>query len=72
MLMSKFVQGIRKARQRRDLPKHFRAKDVRKACPGWAYKTYSSFLPKHRRGNPGGYTAYFERHSDDSYSLIEE
>ena len=26
------------------------------ACPGWADHTYGVFLPKHRRGNPGGYT----------------
>lgn len=44
--------------------------DVRRACPGWADSTYGVFLPKHRRGNPGGYSAYFERHPDGAYSLI--
>jgi hypothetical protein len=44
--------------------------DVRRVCPGWAEKTYGVFLPKHRRGNPGGCTVYFERHDDGSYSRI--
>jgi hypothetical protein len=28
------------------------------------------FLPKHRQGNPGGYTPYFRQHPDGSYSLL--
>jgi hypothetical protein len=52
------------------LPTHFRAADVRLACPGWAAWTYHNFLPKHRLGNPQGYTAYFLRHSDGTYSLL--
>ena len=52
--------------------KRFHPDDVRRACPGWADKTYSVFLPKHRVGNPGGYTAYFRRHSDGSYSLLRK
>ncbi len=32
--------------------------------------TYTVFLPKHRVGNPGGYTPYFVQHEDGSYSLI--
>ncbi len=70
VLMSRFVSDIRDAVSRGDLPRKFRPNDVRRACPGWADHTYGVFLPKHRRGNPGGYTAYFERHSDGSYSLI--
>jgi len=27
-------------------------------------------LPKHRRGNPGGYIEYFFQNPDDTYSLI--
>jgi hypothetical protein len=52
------------------LPAHFRAADVRVACPGWAEWTYRNFLPKHRLGNPQGYTEYFLRHSDGTYSLL--
>lgn len=44
---------------------------VRRACPGWAERTYGVFLPKHRAGNPGDYTPYFEQHADGSYSLID-
>jgi hypothetical protein len=44
--------------------------DVRRACPGWADHTYGVFLPKQRKSNPGGYTAYFEQHKDGSYSLL--
>jgi hypothetical protein len=32
--------------------------------------TYGVFLPKHRRGNPGGYTPYFQQNPDGTYSLL--
>ena len=67
--MSRFVDDICQARRLGKLPERFRAADVRKACPGWAKGTYSTFLPKHRVGKPKGETAYFERHADGSYSL---
>lgn len=70
--MSKFISDIRKARKEGRLPQRFFRKDAQDACPGWADKTYQVFLPKHRLNNPGGYTPYFERHSDGSYSLIDE
>jgi hypothetical protein len=69
--VSRFVNDIRQARRRGALPERFRAADVRRACPGWADRTYAVFLPKHRRGNPAGYTEYFDRHPDGHYSLIE-
>jgi hypothetical protein len=53
-----------------DLPQSFRAADVRRACPGWADHAYGVFLPKHRRGNPGGETELFYQNPDGSYSLI--
>ena len=68
--MSQFVEDIRKAIRRGMLDQQFRGADVRMACPGWSDRTYTNFLPKHRLGNPGGYTAYFKRHADGSYSLI--
>ena len=68
--MSRFVEDIRRARGKGQLPERFRASDLKEACPGWADPTYSVFLPKHRLGNPGGYTAYFRQHADGSYSLI--
>jgi len=69
---SQFVEDIRAARRRGRLQQRFRADDVRRACPGWADHTYGVFLPKHRVGNPGGHTAYFEQNPDGSYSLLSE
>ncbi len=66
------MADIRAARRSGRLARTFKADDVRRACPGWADKTYAAFLPKHRVGNPGGYTAYFVKNSDGSYSLVEE
>ncbi|HEY3684229.1 MAG TPA: hypothetical protein VGL93_14430 [Streptosporangiaceae bacterium] len=68
--MSRFMADIRQARYEGRLPERFHPTDVRQACPGWAEHTYGVFLPKHRLGNPGGYTAYFVRHSDGTYSLL--
>jgi hypothetical protein len=68
--MSRIVDGIERAVVAGRLPKRFRPDDVRQACPGWAQHTYGVFLPKHRVGNPGGYTPYFAQHEDGSYSLI--
>lgn len=69
--MSRFAEDIRNAVRSGSLKEPFRASDVKLACPGWAERTYSVFLAKHRRGNPGGYAEYFVRHSKGSYSLIE-
>jgi hypothetical protein len=68
--MSRLVADIRAAVRDGRLPKRFRPNAVRQACPGWADRTYGVFLPKHRKGNPGGYTAYFEQHRDGSFSLL--
>jgi len=70
MKTTRFVEDIIQAVRSGRLSERFRASDVRKACPGWADNTYSVFLPKHRVGNPGGYTEYFVRHPDGSYSLL--
>ena len=64
------MEDIRTARPQGRLGEHFRADDVRRACPGWADHTYSVFLPKHRLGNPGGNSTYFRRRPDGSYSLL--
>jgi hypothetical protein len=42
------------------LAEPFSAADVGRACPGIAETTAGTFLPKHRRGNPGGNTELFE------------
>ena len=68
---SKFVEDIQKAVQNGGLKEPFRAADIKVSCPGWSDRTYSNFLPKHRKGNPGNYTEYFLQHPDGFYSLIE-
>ena len=69
--MGRFVDDIRQARHQGKLPERFSSADVRKACPGWVEGTYSTFLPKHRIGNPGGKIEYFKRHVTGCYSLID-
>ena len=64
------MDDIRRARTDGRLPERFRRDDVRQACPGWAEHTYGVFLPKHRQGNPGGYTAYFRQNADGTYSIL--
>jgi hypothetical protein len=66
--MSRLMLGIDAARRNGRLPERFRPADVRRACPGWADHTYG--LPKHRPGNPGGYTAHFRQHADGTFSLL--
>ena len=59
--MSRFVDDIREAIRDGPLLEPFRPSDVRRACPGWARATYSTFLPAHRVDNPHGYVAYCAR-----------
>ena len=66
------MDDVRRARADGRLDNRFRPDDVRKACPGWAEHTDGVFLPKHRKGNPGGYTAYFIQNSDETYSIFDE
>ena len=68
----RFIEQIRQARREGRLPPNFTASDVKEACPGWAENTYPTFMPKHRKGNPGGTTELFVRDSDGTYALIEE
>jgi hypothetical protein len=68
--VTRFLQDIRRARAEGRLPERFRPRDVRTACPGWADHFYRAFLPKHRVGNPGGNTAFFEQYADGTYSLL--
>jgi hypothetical protein len=70
--VSRFVEDVRQASADGLLGERFRPDDLRRACPGWAHHTYEVFLPKHRQGNPGGYTAYFRRNADGTYSLLSQ
>jgi len=68
--VSRFVEDVRRARRRGDLPPSFTPGDLEEVCPDWAPRTVNSLLPKYRRGNPGGDPEYFERNEDGTYSLI--
>jgi len=68
----KLIDAIKQAVYSGILKEPFSATDVKKACPGWARRTYSNFLSKHRKGNPGGYSEYFLQSSDGSYNLLAD
>ena len=70
--MSRLLQDIRLARMEANLPKKFRARDVMNACHEWSSAMCNTFLSKHRVGNPGGHVAYFLRHSEGLYSLLDD
>ena len=72
MRKSKIIESIKVALKEKRLPERFNPYDFKRACPEFAEKTYHVFLPKHRVGNPGGYTEYFEQHLDGSYSLLSK
>ncbi len=63
-------EQIRDAVKSGTLLSKFCAKDVKGKIKGFADSTYNTFLPKHRRGNPGNYNEYFKRISSGIYSII--
>ncbi len=70
MIRKPLVEQIHDAVKSGTLPSKFSAKDVRKKIKGFADSTYDTFLPKHRKGNPGNYNEYFKRISSGMYSVI--
>lgn len=66
----KIISTIRRAHKSGLLPELFRSSDFRSACPGFSYATYSTFLPKHRQGNPDHNTELFEQIERGLYKLI--
>ncbi len=70
MAYGKLLQAVREAVEDGRLIARFRAKDVKRACPGFADSTYANFLSKHRRGNPGGYSEHFEQIRRGLYRLL--
>ncbi len=63
------IRRIREAVQTDRLPRQFTPADVNKVLSiHWA----GTFLPKHRVGNPGGYTVLFVRVSSGVYRLRGE
>lgn len=51
------------------LKQPFTVPTVNLSCNNLLEKSHS-FLSKHRKGNPGGYTVYFVRDKNGKYSLI--
>jgi hypothetical protein len=70
MRSGRLITEIRLAVLEGCLSEPFGAKDVKNAVPGYADKTYPVFLPKHRKGNPGGNTELFVRVSPGLYRLL--
>ena len=60
MRTSRLVAEIDRAIERGKLHEPFRGSDVRAACPGFAYTTYNTFLPKHASNNPSN-KVHFEK-----------
>ena len=59
--MKAFASQIYAAVRLGRLREPFGPNDVRRACPGWAERTYRNFLSKHRIGNPTKATELFEQ-----------
>jgi hypothetical protein len=61
------ITEIKRAVREGRLTEPFRASEVNKAL-GIAYA--GTFLPKHRKGNPGGFTVLFIRVGRGLYRLV--
>jgi len=68
--MKDFASQIYAAVRENRLEEPFSSDDVKHACPGWALRTYSVFLPKHAVGNPGRTTELFERVAPGLYRTV--
>lgn len=69
--MKDFASEIYAAVRKGQLKEPFGPADVKRACPGWAERTYSVFLPKHRVGNPSGTTELFEQLPSGLYRTLK-
>ncbi len=67
---SRVVEAIDVALRRGRLTEPFSNEDFRKACSGFGKGTYRAFLRKHRRGNLGCRTEYFERIGSNRFRRI--
>jgi hypothetical protein len=68
--MKDFATQIYAAVRNRRLKEPFGPGDVKRACPGWAARTYTVFLPKHAVRNPGKTTELFQRIGPGQYRTI--
>ena len=79
-MTSKLYKSILTCLNSKELTEPFRVNDVNNCdCCKGLLRNSPSFLSKHRKGNPGGYTEYFERIKDKNgneikglYNLITE
>jgi hypothetical protein len=70
MVRHKLYRCIVEAIKKGKLKEPFTAKDVRRVCPQIAQNTPGTFLPKHRRNNPGDQSELFERVRRGQYKLL--
>jgi hypothetical protein len=68
--MRDFATQIYAAVRSGRLKEPFGPDDVRRACPGWAQRTYTNFLSKHAVGNPSQTSELFQRVGPGSYRTI--
>jgi hypothetical protein len=68
--MREFASRIYDAVKGRRLKELFGPDDVRRACPGWAPRTYTNFQSKHAVGNPSKTTELFQRIGPGQYRTI--
>jgi hypothetical protein len=68
--MKAVATQIYSAVRSRRLKEPFGADDVKRACPGWAERTYTNFLSKHAVGNPSKTTELFERIGPGQYRTL--
>jgi hypothetical protein len=68
--MRDFASQIYSAVQDRRLREPFGPDEVKRACPGWAERTYTNFLSKHAVGNPSKTTELFERVTPGRYRTL--
>jgi hypothetical protein len=66
MVYRAIVQAVKNGQ----LKEPFSRKDFRLACPDLGEGTYIAFLPKHRKGNPGGASELFETVGIGKFKLI--
>lgn len=59
-----FLWHVREARRIGALPRAFRERELRRACPGWAWRTYFKFPDRHPE--------LFVRGPGRHYWLVEE
>jgi len=68
--MKDFATQIYAAVRDRRLKEPFGPDEVKRACPGWAQRTYTNFLSKHAVGNPGKTTELFQRIGPGRYRTL--